>query len=796
MRLNGDSPMRSELACELGKLDSEIPFAPYDAAALAERLSTLGPLISTKELPEVYPSIVKQLGHPAARHSAGLYYVPQLLRQVVEKILEGRSANVVCDPWAGIGEMLATASVATDATKLIALTTNQSEAALGRVLFHAAEWHVGDPLRILESQKTDFDAVTSVVPFRAKTKTITIEGLDGRKIDLKDDLGHLILVTAAMRLRADGVGLFVVPASFFLSGRSALRHFNDLGLMIEGALTLPAGSFVPYTNILTYVVIVRKGTNTQTFVAQLSSDTTTNDQIISNLNEGKTGGTLELGRFVDTQSFRGLAFIRTAERLEAAEGKFGAPSVLLGELATKINLGRHEEGFEFQAHDNAIFLPLIGSSKVVDSVDELALKPQNYAQVAIDPSRSNAAFVARFLNSDLGTELREASKLGFIPKLNTQTLRGLRILVPDLQTQKRMLEIESRIVAEHNTMLGIEIELDEYRRELWSDPKSTPRVSQYVTELSNRISGTLQQHAAAALDQWFETLPFPLASILRAWQATPSQDYKAKYEHLLHFFEGTTEFISVILLSAFKSNEMLFETQRSKLVESVAKQKLSFQRASFGTWKVVTEYLSKQTRLLLSGDKDAQALCADIFADQSLGLPRVLSKPQLLAVISDTNRMRNDWSGHGGIVGQDAAKLRNDLLLGQVQLREVFGNAWSDMQLISALHVRPRRGVFENEVAILIGSNSEFLKETRPMATWLDVERLYLSRRDSAVALKLLPLVRLGPTPESTKNAFYFFSRLDKDGARFVSYHYADRPELQGKFDDAVEEIKFLTHVQ
>ena len=111
------------------------------------------------------------------------------------------------------------------------------------------------------------------------------------------------------------------------------------------------------------------------------------------------------------------------------------------------------------------------------------------------------------------------------------------------------------------------------------------------------------QPPVPGLDQWFETLPFPLASILRAWQATPSQDYKTRHEHLLHFFEGATEFISIILLSAFKSNEMLFDLRRSKLVESVEKQKLSFQRASFGTWKVVTEYLSKRTRLLLSGDK-------------------------------------------------------------------------------------------------------------------------------------------------------------------------------------------------
>jgi hypothetical protein len=29
--------------------------------------------------------------------------------------------------------------------------------------------------------------------------------------------------------------------------------------------------------------------------------------------------------------------------------------------------------------------------------------------------------------------------------------------------------------------------------------------------------------------------------------------------------------------------------------------------------------------------------------------------------------------------------------------------------------------------------------------------------------------------------------------ARFISYHYADKPELKGQFDDATQAIKFLT---
>jgi hypothetical protein len=81
------------------------------------------------------------------------------------------------------------------------------------------------------------------------------------------------------------------------------------------------------------------------------------------------------------------------------------------------------------------------------------------------------------------------------------------------------------------------------------------------------------------------------------------------------------------------------------------------------------------------------------------------------------------------------------------------------------------------------------------MATWLDVERLYLSRKDSGRALKLLPLIQVGPSPQSAKNACYFFSRLERDGARFISYHFTDKPELTGLFEDATDTIKLLSEV-
>ena len=76
-----------------------------------------------------------------------------------------------------------------------------------------------------------------------------------------------------------------------------------------------------------------------------------------------------------------------------------------------------------------------------------------------------------------------------------------------------------------------------------------------------------------------------------------------------------------------------------------------------------------------------------------------------------------------------------------------------------------------------MGSNSEFLRETTELSTWLDVERIYLLSGDENQALRLMPLLQVGPSPSSARNACYFYSRVEKSNLRYVSYHYIDQPE-------------------
>ena len=336
----------------------------------------------------------------------------------------------------------------------------------------------------------------------------------GEVTEVADDVGNQLLVASTMRLSPAGMALFVVTPSFFFSPRSVFRRLNDFGIGVEAAFSLPAGTFAPLTTIPAYLVVVRRRIISRMFVAQLSADTNTNLQVIANFRQATEGSSLELGRFVEAESFRSIEHLRFSEAMAAAEKRFGGQAsnlAELGDVKSWIRMARPGDKFAFQALDNAIYIPLIGNSDVMESPDELKLKAQNYAQVVIDPSRSNASFVARFLNSEFGKELREQTKTGFIPKLNKQTLRELRVFVPDLQTQRQMLEVETRITTEQNTVMALQNEIAELRRELWANPKSAPQVREKIDGLARRDASGIKQHASESLHQWFETLPFPQA---------------------------------------------------------------------------------------------------------------------------------------------------------------------------------------------------------------------------------------------------------------------------------------------
>ena len=139
--------------------------APVDPTSLAKRLMSLGISIPPDQLPELIPTILQIFGRRNDVH----IHLPAVLSDVVEKLLQGRAAKTLCDPWPGIGTMLAIAQCATSSPRCIAFNLNASEGELAKALFPQAEWSIGQPLKLLSELKDPIDVFVSCLPFNART---------------------------------------------------------------------------------------------------------------------------------------------------------------------------------------------------------------------------------------------------------------------------------------------------------------------------------------------------------------------------------------------------------------------------------------------------------------------------------------------------------------------------------------------------------------------------------------------------------------------------------------------------
>ena len=488
---------------------------------LGSELSSLGISIADSDLDD----FLRSASNVVDRYSNAL--PPPLLQEVIAALVKDRQASNACDPWANIATPIGWDSVVatlSPGNRRLALTRSADVIKVGSLLLPDIEWATADALSILPASNYSFDLVATVLPLGAKSdRALQLKAGGAGAFELKGDLGEQILTVSALTLSPGGLGLYVVAPSFFISEKSIFRRFHELGLKVSAAFTLPNGLFAPATNVATYLALVTKGPVGPMFVAQLSGDSKANSQALSNYHNGEEGGSLELGRFVDPSSFRGIDRLEFQDWIGGLERRLGTPLVDLESLATEMHVGRSGDNFAFKKLDNAVYIPVVGNSEVVDSLEALHITPQNYIQVAIDPNLSQSRFVASFLNSDVGREMRERMKAGVIPRLNSAGVRALKIFVPLLDGQARILEQDSKLWASQNVLQGLENELLDIRRSLWSGPGDVTSAGR-VDSLYVRVNEGFGSQAAQSLEQWFETLPFPLASILRTWQATSESD--------------------------------------------------------------------------------------------------------------------------------------------------------------------------------------------------------------------------------------------------------------------------------
>jgi hypothetical protein len=93
--------------------------------------------------------------------------IPEWLGDVFRELVKETSPKAICDPWAGIGFLIAILCEACHPSEAFALTVNLANHALGKILVPDVKWQLGEPLSLLESAQ-EFDAIASILPMVAR----------------------------------------------------------------------------------------------------------------------------------------------------------------------------------------------------------------------------------------------------------------------------------------------------------------------------------------------------------------------------------------------------------------------------------------------------------------------------------------------------------------------------------------------------------------------------------------------------------------------------------------------------
>ena len=456
------------------------------------------------------------------------------------------------------------------------------------------------------------------------------------------------------------------------------------------------------------------------------------------------------------------------ELLRDMEGK-GWPGRRLSSL-----IAREPEPIKTAAERESnghLYVPTTHGGKAAADISD-ARSDGRLLSLRLDDETADASFLTAWLNSEQGVVSRrlaiQASSTGTVVNALRSDASSLMrwadeliVPVPDRSTQLALASADERLAS-------FEAELTAQRESVWTSPES-------ADDVVNRIAGAFDE----SLSGWLEQLPFPVASAL--WTAetvtTPGEQQRA----YIHAWEAIVTFHATVLLSASRTDPGNSSEVETAIRQTLQDQHLSIERASFGTWVIIIERVTKELRRALeAGGADEVARIRRAFGGLSqAGIERLASK-ELVKKINEVNTKRNRWLGHTGYTSNDEWKrqivsLESDLS----ELRQILGNVWTELLLVRAGSSRLRRDGRVQTAEVAVGTRSRFKTHEFSVGDEMIDGDLYLVRDGSQSPLRLGQFVQLRAAPGDAQYTTYFYNRIEGASVRMVSYQHGPESEIQ-----------------
>lgn len=677
---------------------------------------------------------------------------PNYVFKFIEELIKADNHKSVFDPWLTLSSPL----FYIQADNLNGTCINQSEFEAIKTLFKdkSKNFKLGDTLNQISQSNDKFDLILSFPPFGMRTQSI-----NGTKSPF--DFATTLLLKCGEKIENNGKLIFLVSNSFLMDdkGKEALKKE---GFFVEAVFAIPSGAFAPMTNISSNLILVSKNSKEKTFVAEVSQDETTNKTIIQNFKSQKEGKAVQLGTLIDLSEFKSLNALVSEKEIQELVKRIGYPPILLTDISVSINALKGDNSEDVEHLANSIYLPKVGNSPVVASLSELKIKPKNYYQIQLDETKANSIYVANYFNTPVGKKLRESLEAGaVIPQISKSQLSKCIFFLPDLATQADLIEVDNKIQQ-------FSFRLDELKRNLWNQPKSYKSIAKELKTINQEEK----------LENWIDKLPFPISSIL--WRYYATKDNSKKIEHLFHFFEAFSEFLSMLMLSALVQDKEFYKEESHKWIGKDEKFQNWYLRATFGNWNNLTSNLSKAIRTYLT-EKDKKEYCKNLFGNPSEAFLSMITSKGIVNVLFEVANLRNKWKGHGGITSEEENNQRVLTLEQQLnEFRKYIADAFEDTRMLSPTTSSFEDGIFTFNAKELIGARTPFNEITIKSLIPLDRKKLYLSNSQQTKPLELLPFIKF----IEASDAIYFYTSIESKDVRWVSYHFDKEAELKQPADN------------
>jgi hypothetical protein len=702
----------------------------------------------------------------------GQFLTPKPLADFIARVAELYTADSILDPVCGSGLLLHAVATSVQAEVVHGIDLNadavrRSQALLGDIATILQGDALSPPPGILD----DYDLIVADPPLGMRLKKPQfVPGLGL----YNGELGHALTVWACERLRDHGAALVIVTPPFLWGSHSGKiqEAIAELGCFVRALIHLPGGS-LHWTGIDSYLALLERGEQGDVFVGQFSDDAAQQKQLVANIKRRKPGPQPALGRLCPLPDFKGFESLAARERLKRLARTAGWKGLPAADVITAYRILGQSQSDPLEHGPTSCYLRLSGRPLAVLDVDDLpgssAPHDREVLHLHLASEHADPRYMVHWFNaSQIGQATLSVVRRGTSQRrIHLADLLEVKLYLPPVTEQMKAVK-----GAAHLTR--IRAVADELEAVLWD---GTGDLATIVNDIA-----TINQEDR--FEDWIESLPFPLASILWRHHAGGAS-VRERYEVLLHFFEATAAFLATVHLSAFMASNDLWEEHGSQLSRQLTSQHLSLDRATFGAWKLVTEYLSSICGSLLK-NPDRAELWRRIYATPNENVLAMLSNPELRSLLQRSNRIRNDWSGHAGAIGPEKAmKIHGELMELVHSLRGVFGRIWLSYELIQPGESQYKGGIHHYRAKRLMGTRSAPFEEVQLESTQLlETDVLHLFDTTSQTGLRLQPFVRVMPSPEKRANACFIFNRREDGAFRYVSYHFEAESEIAGTFPD------------